>query len=148
MKNNLFLLFALVFFSCTSNLSEKKYNALKSFVTENNRHIEDFDHVLRISETGCPGCNKTFARLVEKYIQSKKNLYIVSARGALIDISPYLEAEQAPNIILDFNNKFGKTQVIENSGMIFLKNNKIDTIVDVKAKGIEETLEYINSRLE
>jgi len=146
MKNKIIiLLVVLIAFSCS--VKETDDYKLVSFIKLNNHVVEDYDHILRISETGCVGCNKSFARLVKEYVQSDNNLFIISAKGATVDISPYLDTKNSKNIIFDYENKFGPLKIVENSGIIFLKDNKIDTIINIEAKGIEETLRFIDSKL-
>jgi len=147
MKNSISLIISLFLFSCIVQEKESQESKLQSFVEQNMHQIENYDHVLRISETGCVGCNKSFANLVKTYLQSDKNLFIVSAKGAMVDISPYLDTQNPKNIIFDYENKFGPLNIIENSGIIFLKDNKIDTVINIEAKGIEETLRFIDSKL-
>jgi len=145
MRNELFILILLLLvFSCSLSEDEKNYNKLKTFLGNNNFEIENYSSILIVSESGCMNCNKSFANIVKRNLNSKDNLIIISAKGTGVDISPFLESK---NTILDFENKFAKLALIKNSASIFLDNNKIDTIINIKAKNIKETLTYINSKL-
>lgn len=102
MKNSVLLIVSLFLFSCNVQEQVSQDSKLKSFVEQNTHKIDNYDRVLRISETGCVGCNKSFARLVKEYVQSDNNLFIVSAKGATVDISPYLDTQNPKNIIFDY----------------------------------------------
>jgi len=143
-KNKFIILFFLLFIVSCLNFNKTNYSKLKKFINKNSFNIENYDNVMVISEKGCVNCNKSFALLVQEKLKSNRTLFIVSAQGNTVDISLFLKSK---NTILDYENKFSDLNIVENSSAIFLKHSKIDTVVNIKAKGIQTTLEYINSRM-
>jgi len=143
-KNKFIILFFLLFIVSCLNFNNTNYSKLKKFINKNSFNIENYDNVMVISEKGCVNCNKSFALLVQEKLKSNRTLFIVSAQGNTVDISLFLKSK---NTILDYENKFSDLNIVENSSAIFLKHSKIDTVVNIKAKGIQTTLEYINSRM-
>lgn len=134
--------------SCASPLENKKEN-LEYFLAEKGINYSQFSSILVLTEEACPACTHSFASLLEKQIENKNSLLIISAKGALVDISMFLEAEEEKNILYDWKLDFKNQGIAEGSNAIFLKNTgAIDTIVPIKAKGLKNTLAYISDRLE
>lgn len=77
----------------------------------------------------------------EKY--NSKNLYVINASGTVLDIS-FLKAK--PNVIYDDENYFINNKIVNKSAVIFLKNQKIDTIVTINSVNLADKLIYINKR--
>jgi len=141
----LLLIFSL---TCTDPKVEKN-EKLKSFLWEKGIDINQYSSILVLTEESCPACSHSFASLLEKQIENKKSLLIISARGTLVDISMFLKAEAEENILYDWKLELKKLEIHNDLNAIFLdKQGAIDTIVAIRAKGLQSTLAYISNRLE
>jgi len=90
-------------------------------------------------------CVREFALIAEDHQADDDVLFIVSAMGTKIDISPFLA--DSSRVIWDFSGAFGQLGVLERTGIIFLDHGRLDTILTIEANVINEQLEYISTRL-
>lgn len=143
MKNKpiVILLFTL-FITCKPNKTQ--FDILNSYVIENQYSLDSVKSIFVLQENNCIGCNKSFAILLQKHLNDKNTITIISAIGKTIDISPF---DNHQNVIMDYNMEFRNLELFKSSAMIILNQNKVDTIVEIKAKGLKQTLEYISNRL-
>ncbi|MBL4707923.1 MAG: hypothetical protein JKY48_05715 [Flavobacteriales bacterium] len=140
-KTLLFVVIILVF-SC---VSKKSTNKLLDFFEMFSYEYEDISAVLVLTEEGCPTCNRSFASLIENYINNPKAVCIVSAKGNKVDLSNFIDADQ---IILDMDNIFSKQHLTKGTASIFLTpSGLIDTVVEINAQSLKQDLDYISKRL-
>jgi hypothetical protein len=100
--------------------------------------------VVRISEHGCLACNRAFARVVQQYSGIQKVVFVISAGGQTVDISPFFELN---NVIQDSQGQFSQLGFGQGSLAIFLNSGRIDTIVSVEVETLDRTLDYVPKRL-
>lgn len=151
LKNKKFLLSALIFLilSCHHQDNPKEINstALDTFCTSHKiPYHENISSVLILSEEGCPGCNKSFSYLIQKFINNPHAFILITASGTRIDISPF-QHDSIKNVYFDDRNEFSKLNLLDYSGAIFLNKKQIDTIVVIQANSIEQQLKFINDKL-
>jgi hypothetical protein len=149
-SKNLFFALLLVIIAC--NNSEIKENSTFSKLQQffNFHHINSFNSTTRcvfvISEQGCMGCNKGLSKLAETYINNKSCVFIIEASGAIVDVSIFENANTS-TVFMDTKNQFQKLGMIEKSGVIFLKNNIVDTIINLDVNIIDKQFEFIESKI-
>ena len=144
-KIGILLLIASVFLSCnTPEIAVNKYDTIQG-ILQDSLKVKPYDKLLVLTETGCLGCNKSFAYLIEGMLNSDA-LVVVTATGTSVDISEFSE-DKYDNVIYDYKNYFKRNNILENSGAIFLSENNVDTIISIEAKGIEEQLRYIQNNV-
>ncbi len=101
--------------------------------------------VIVLSNTSCIACNRAFFNFSQDYLNQKDIQYIVTANGGLLDIRPFLSAT---NVSFDKKQMIHKKGLIKSSGVFFLNEQQnIDTLVNIEAKNIQQSLEYISQRL-
>ena len=104
--------------------------------------------VFIITEYGCIPCNMEMSRLASKFVDMQ-GIYVVvnaNANGTVIDISPYWEAKKTEQISYDTNRYFDKHD-LKSSYAIFIKNDRIDTILDADARRLINNKKYILKRI-
>ena len=102
--------------------------------------LKNYDAVLFLSESGCPSCNKSFAAAIENIILNKNNvLIILNAKGQQINIRPFLSKEVS-NIVKDFSSDFYRLNLFFGSGIILLKDGKIENIIEISSDKLQEKL--------
>lgn len=142
----LLLAFAL---ACSPRSKENdKLQVLHEYFEDNNIHAfsERTESVLVLSEEGCITCNKSYALLLEKLVNSPKCVIVINASGTRLDISDF-SSDSITNVYFDDKDDFRSLGLLESSGAIFIGGKKIDTIVELNAKGLEEQLSFINKRI-
>jgi len=137
-----FILFGLALnYSCSRNLNdyEKINHFLVNKLDYNDLRSQDF--LIVINEMGtCMNCNNSFSKYMSKYIDSEKVLFLICSSGSRIDISMYLNSEE--NLILyDMHNDFSELNLINQSGIFKLKDEKIDTLIKINVKNVIQNLE-------
>lgn len=100
-----------------------------------------------VNESGsCINCNKTFSDFMFDFIDHEELLFIICSNGIRMDISPFLNTGKK-NILLDPDNEFRKTNLLDEPGVIFLNQTGIDTIFTVNPNSIEKDIEKIRLKL-
>ena len=136
------LLSFLVFFvNCAEKKAKQKEFKVLDFIHSfvDKEQLKNINTVFILSEFGCYGCNETFSRLIKSQINRKNAFIIINASGSNIDISDYLD-ENVNNVKVNIPpNKNVQTMCI------FFKNCSIDTVVNITATNLLETLQYIQN---
>lgn len=101
--------------------------------------------ILVVTEEGCPGCNKSLARLVEDYLADTSTLVWVSAVGGMVDISPF--KAEPERVVWDYGDSLRSLGIIKGSGAIFLDSGKIDTVIQLDARNLGTALALVSDRL-
>lgn len=139
-----FLLAILLLTSCfLSDEKAETYHRLEKYLASQGLDIKTKQSVLILNKRGCINCNKQFAGLLQYYVDNKNVVIINLEDGNKVDISPLL----IKSVINDHENKFSDYMEIENSTAVFLKNEKIDTIISIEANNIAESFHYIKTKL-
>lgn len=133
----LFLIFS---FSCSSSIESN----LKEYCNRQNITFEDNMIIMVIAENTCIRCNREFSIFSEKYINHPNIDIILTAEGGLFNTSLY---EKANNVQYDFKGRIHKKQIINSSGVIFVKNKTIDTIINIEASRLYKSFNFIENRL-
>jgi hypothetical protein len=113
-------------------------------------HFKQYDPkanncVFLLSEYGCIPCVKEFAELIKDY-RNKPNTYIIiCASGTFVDISPFIKDTALTNVYDDSQFVFRK-DIYYFPSAIFLKDNKIDTIVDIAALKLDSIFTFIKQK--
>tara|TARA_R110002050_G_scaffold245367_1_gene382970 strand:- start:38620 stop:39069 length:450 start_codon:yes stop_codon:yes gene_type:complete len=122
---------SLLFFTCKQPSNYEKMELLlhNQFEFDSLRVI---DHIVVINELGdCLNCNNSFSVAMSKYIESENVLFIICGTGSRVDISPYYNST-SNHVIWDRRNSFNELNMVGSSAIINLKNQKIDSIIEIK----------------
>jgi len=140
--------FLLIFIGCNS--IDERYLILKSHLYDMHNYLleDEIKSVIIVDETGqCKTCINNFSAFILTQINNPKILFLISSPGIRLDISEYLNFKENKNIIFDRHNKFSDTRLIGGSGVIFLFNQSIDTIIEINSKTLEEDINYISQKI-
>jgi len=131
--------------SCTSK-EEKDSEQLKQFLTEVSPEGKVVENILVLTENGCPNCNRSFAIFLEQQLLNEQTLCVVSAQGHIIDLSPFIDNE---NILLDFDGELKRKYpfINQSSAILLDKNGTVDTVVEIEATDLEQSLKYLQGRI-
>ena len=138
------VLMVLFCMACNPYEGQTADETLSNYLGKYSKSTDSLESILVLTELGCVNCNRSFALFMEKHLSHSNSLCIITAQGRLVDISPFVEQD---HLLFDFEENFLDTRLSIESCVIFLEEGRIDTLVKVKAKGIEETLTYLNDRL-
>lgn len=120
------------------NLHSKKYGKEISLL-KNLNEINITDNTAKIfilSENQCLPCNKRFSKLMTENLKDENSIFVINASGNLIDISSFKEFNSKRVIFLKkYENDFFNT-----TKLIKLKNNEIDTIIDISYENVDDIL--------
>ena len=98
------------------------------------------------SETGCPGCNKTYLNFIVENVINEKDMFICSAAtGMRIDISSLL-SDTIQNLIERDQALLDKNGFKNGSFFVEVVNNEIDTIIKIEVESIHQSLDYIANK--
>lgn len=102
--------------------------------------------ILVVTEESCPACNKSLALLVEHYLEDSTALVWVSATGTMVDIGPF-RAEPG-RVVWDYGDSLQALGIIKGSGAIFLKEGRVDTVIQLEARNLKNALAAVSGRME
>lgn len=105
----------------------------------------DLDAVIYLTERGCLRCNKVFVDVVEPELTNERVAIVVAASGLKLDISPFIA--DSNRVIWDYEKGFERTGGLRTSGVLFLRNGEVDTVLTLDALELNDQLKYIATRL-
>lgn len=137
MKNKrLIFLFVLLMSSCSS---PDIYEQIEVFYGQfKTGSLDQYNRIIVINEDGtCLNCNNLFAKNQAGNLSGDSVLFIVSGYGTKVDISAYVD-KNAPNLILDPENEFGKLNLQKGCSIINLENKKIKRITPINVQNVQQ----------
>jgi hypothetical protein len=82
-----------------------------------------------ITEDGCPSCDRALADLLRSRTTVPHCLFLVRAEGLAIVLKGFLS--ETDQVRID-DGGFKKLGILEGSGLVLLKNNKVDTVMELQ----------------
>lgn len=104
---------------------------------------QNIKKIFVLTENGCISCNRNFSNVISENINNKKSLFLIIASGTRVDISTF---NKKNNVYFDPQLDYMKYSIFSTSKVIYFKDSKIDTIINIEAKGLEKILEVIKTR--
>lgn len=142
------LFFGLIFILVACNTKDVRYIKLTDYLRDVHRYelSQQINAIAVITDRGnCMNCNNSFSKFISAEIENKNLLFLVCTPGLMVDISAF--QNNSPNILMDQHDKFKETELMDKSGVIFLADESIDTIVAVSAETAEEDFRFIQKKL-
>ena len=86
-------------------------------------------------EKSCVKCTESLIEEMNPYLDQKDIIFLVSGRGAVMDITSFIEKERE-NVYLDPYFKFSKSVGENNSGYILFQQGSADTVVNINVRDL------------
>jgi len=104
--------------------------------------------IIILDDIGCKGCNLSLSNWIQKKALDHDKIWVVvTATGAHMDISPYLNVRYK-NVFIEQNiGKFKELQLCGLSGFMFVKEGKVEKTYCISAQELENHLQLLNARL-
>lgn len=137
--------FIILGFFFTACKKEQSANDKILAIIKDSLQVEQrYDKIFVLQEHGCNVCNGKFANYILEKEHLKDELIIVSMPGA----GRYSnEEDRSENFVIDKKSLFYKTNTLNYSAAILLKNNKVDTILNFSdARIYNSNLKYLSGR--
>ena len=128
-----------------ASTEDSNYRKLNTYLLKlsDTLYLSNFDVIVFLSENGCPSCNRDFSKAILNYLINKDNvLIILNAKGYQIDIRPYLSKESI-NVVSDYSSNFYRLKLFYGSGVILLKDQQIEEIIELKLDNMEQTIRLL-----
>lgn len=138
--------FSLAFWGCAQHSQRQKGAVLKYVVENFDVDMQRDNCVFVISEAGCGGCNRDLSRFASGFVDRPGVYFVLNATGLSVDISPYWEAESQDWVSTDSLRYFNGISMAH-SYAIFIRENRVDTIMESTADRIYEIEEFVVQRL-
>jgi hypothetical protein len=135
----------LLLFSCGENKNKIILNRDQTLVSilKDSLNIEKtYSNIFVLTEDGCMACNKSFSVFMQNNY-NENNLYLLAASGLIVDMSPFLDKVSKKEMIEMPINYIQKHKILDGSGLIRMKGNKIDTIIRLNAENLSDQLVYL-----
>ena len=105
--------------------------------------IKNYDVIIFISDgTGtCLSCMKSFSDFVcQQFLNEKRTLIILNAKGKGINISPFL-SDTVKNVVTDYSNDFFRLKIAsDRTSIIVLKENNIDGVYPINSETLSDKI--------
>ncbi|MBL0913215.1 MAG: hypothetical protein IBJ09_12675 [Bacteroidia bacterium] len=101
--------------------------------------------IVVLTMNGCFSCNRYFLESMTRQPDISGYAVLVSASPGTIPAGAY-EGKQADTVWKDYQDRFYDTQLMKSSGIIYLRQGVVDTIVDLRSEGLEQQVEYMQKR--
>lgn len=149
MKKCLILLVSGMFYliSCWQKQAKKD---LQSYFREEFRvELSAQVHTLVVlDEVGCKGCNVSLSNWIQKKALNHEKIWVlVTATGAHIDISPYLNVKYR-NVFVEQNiGTFRELKLCGSSGIILLSQGRVEKVECLSAQELEKQFALLENRI-
>jgi hypothetical protein len=101
--------------------------------------------VMVLSEEGCITCNRSFAEFLSGHVADSTILIWLTAVGKTVDISPF--KENRSRVVEDYDRIMEKTHLVQGSSIILLDSGRVDTILHLSGRTVEQSLAMASARL-
>lgn len=137
-----FIVLGFFFIGCKKEQSAN--DKLLAIINDSLKVEQRYDKIFILQEYGCNVCNGKFANYILEKEHLKNELVIISMSNA-----DRYDKEEArfKNIVIDKKSLFYKTNALNYSAAVLLKNNEIDTILNFSdARIYDSNLSYLSGR--
>lgn len=105
---------------------------------------EEITRIYVLNDLGCGSCVSSLAKYVANYVDGEHSLVVINSRGINIDLETFERKKKTnPNIIISHTVLNDESNPFAFAGAIFLKGEKVDTIVNVLEGDVIQNLQYI-----
>ena len=146
LKNSCVFLLLILLTACTGQEQIdhkifKKFYAVPRFKTDKKSKA-----VFLISDNNCSTCNQMFSDFAVQKIDNKDIVYIISADQNKINIAGFTDNKR-DNVFIDTDKALYNDDDIKSSIVFLLHENKVDTMLQINTREIEQQLSFIRIRL-
>ncbi|MCS7075491.1 MAG: hypothetical protein NZ455_02220 [Bacteroidia bacterium] len=101
-----------------------------------------------LDEVGCKGCNVSLSNWIQKKALNHEKIWVlVTATGAHIDISPYLNVKYR-NVFVEQNiGTFRELKLCGSSGIILLSQGRVEKVECLSAQELEKQFALLENRI-
>lgn len=137
--------FIFVFYSCNKPQNNES-EALAAHIKSQGFDIQNsgINKIVVITGNGCPTCNNTLARVALSELADSTTLFYITSKGQSVNINPFMELKK--NVIFDWNSGNNSLPELSATGVIYLKDNLIDTIITINAEELGKQIELIKEK--
>lgn len=105
------------------------------------------ERIYVINDRGCGNCILSLSEFVKQNVNDAQALIIIHSRGTNVDLSTFEEKKRKnPFIVIDHQVINDENDLFYHSGAIYLKEGKVDTIIDLSGEDLEGRLRAIFER--
>ena len=105
---------------------------------------KEITRIYVLNDLGCGSCVSSLANYVFGYVDDDHSLVIINSRGININLDAFeMKKKTNPNIVISHTVLNDKSNLFAFVGAIFLKEERVDTIVNVLEGDVIQSLQYI-----
>lgn len=130
--------------SCDSKSNDIELK-LENYLNSKYKSLKGKKAIFILSDKGCLACNRSYSSFLNNYSNDRNYLIVNLSKGSQINISNFLDAD---NVVNDFNGDISEYISVEGSQVILLRNNIIDTVLNVKASNWVSGMKFLENELD
>lgn len=147
------LLFTVILVNIGCSVTPEKQDADQTFKllqeiisrSHKNKIPDSTEFVFCVTEKGCMSCCEKFSECVSEYLNDPRCLFLVTAGGNGIDISPYTASQS--HVVFCTEENPSDTIFFASSRVICFSGKRLDTIIRINYSEISHQLEHIRNSL-
>lgn len=102
--------------------------------------------VVIIADNSCIPCNKALAVMMTAYLKDADIKFVISADESGMDLSDYIKSGRT-DIVFDRGHQLTDHEIVKGSTVLLLKDQQVDTTIQIQADKIPDQLQYLRQRL-
>lgn len=108
---------------------------------------KETDRIYIINDMGCGNCILSLSEFVKQHVNDHQAMIIIHSRGTNVDLNAF-EGKKKNNSHIFINHQAitDENDPFYHSGVVYLTEGKVDTVVNIANDRMVEQLEYIFSR--
>lgn len=123
------------------NKTDKNYSNISKYLNIKDIDIKNgYKKIVVITDEGCMACTNFLSMEMLGELDEKHTLFVVTSKNSHT-IEPFLQKND--NLIVDWQMDINKYPEFAKSSVIFLGENKVDTVINISANEIQEQLNFI-----
>jgi len=128
---------------------DARTEALNTYLSEQFKTTVDtgWKGIVVLTMNGCFSCNRSFLETMTVQPDLSGYVVLVSAAAGTIPPKAY-EDKRAVTVWKDYQDRFYDTQLMKSSGIIYIKQGAVDTIVDIRSDVLEQQIDYMRQRFQ
>lgn len=108
---------------------------------------EKTGRIYMINDVGCGNCILSLSEFVKQHVNDDKALIIINSRGSHVDLDAFEgKKKKNPHIIINHQVITDESDLFYHSGVVYMTEEKVDTIVKLDGDDIATQLQYIFAR--
>lgn len=143
-----FLVVTLSCLQCTHK-EDARTTEVKNYLNKqyNIKLDQSINKIYVVNDIGCGNCILSFSESIKNHVNDNRALIIINSRGINVDLDAFENKKSInPNVIIKHSIINDPKDLFYNSSVVYIEQEKVDTIININGEDIVNQLQYIFNR--